>query len=107
MFAEIVESGHELPTGSLHADSRLLGQRKDLRLGDLHHRTLRIDVEPADRFDLVTEKLNAQGARLSRGIDIQNASADRVLAGHFDRLAPLITDRFEMRFDGLKRKFLA
>ena len=51
-------------------------------------RALRFDVEGADRFDLVAEKLDADGVGRIGGKHVEYPAADAELAGHLDDLRP-------------------
>ena len=107
MLARIVERGGEFPAGEFGSGARLLGKRQHHRLADLDDGALRFHFEAANGFDFIAEEFDAQGAGIFRGVHIENAAADGILAGHLDRLAPLIADGFEMRLDHFERHFLA
>ena len=83
------------------------GKREDLGFGDLHHTALRFDLEAADGFDFVAKEFDAERARALGGEDVEDASADGVFADHFDGLATVIADRFEVIFEGFERNFFA
>ena len=74
---------------------------------DLQHGALRFDVEAADGFDLVAEELDAHGLRRFRRKHVEDAAANRIFAHHFDRLAALVADAFEVRNHIFERHLFA
>ena len=107
LLAPVFERRGEFPAGIGGSDARLLGQRQHFDLGELHDGALALDIEAADGFDLVAEEFDAQRARVLGGEDVEDAAADGVLAGHLHRLALLVADRNQVRFDGFERQFFA
>ena len=101
LLAPVFERRREFPAGIGGADARLLSERQHFNLRELHHRALALDLEAANRFNLVTEEFDAQRTCVFGREDVEDAAADRILAGHFHRLALLVADRNQMRFDGL------
>ena len=78
-----------------------------MRLIHLQHRPLRFNLKPPDRFNLIAEKLNANGLLRLRGKDVKDAAAQRILAGHLNRFATLIANALKMADDIFKRQFFA
>ena len=103
----VFERRGKFPAGIGGSDARLLGQRQHLDLGELHDGALALDFEAANGFDLVAEEFDTQRARILGGEDVEDAAADGILAGHLHRLALLVADRNQVRFDGLERQFFA
>ena len=103
----MLQRRREFPTRIRRTFARLFRQRKHLRLGNLHHRPLRLHIESPDRFDLVAEKFDAQRPRAFRRKHVENASADRIFPHHLHRIALLISDRLQVRLDHVERQLLA
>ena len=53
---------------------------------------LRLGIELADGFDLVTEEVDANGAVHLGGVDVEDAAAEGDLAGHFDYVHLRVAD---------------
>ena len=70
-------------------------------------RTLGFRIELADGFDLVAEEVNADGALLLGRVDVEDASAQRGLAGHFNHVDAGVADGKEMLEDGLGKVLFA
>ncbi len=73
-------------------------KREEDRFFDLRARlrsALGLRVEAADGFDLVAEKIDAIGAVGFGGIDVEDATAAGVLAGHFDHIGGGVADDIE------------
>ena len=83
-----------------------LGERLQHALVQLMNGALRFRIESADGFDFVAEKLDAHGLGLFGREHIENAAADRVLAGHFHWIAALVADAFEVRGEVVERHFV-
>ncbi len=62
--------------------------------------TLRGGIEAADRFDFVAEELDADGALGFGGVDVEDAAANRVLAGHFDDVGGGVADGVQVGEQG-------
>ena len=54
---------------------------------------MRLGIELADRLDLVAEEVDADGALLLGRVDIEDAPAQRDLAGHLDDVDFRVADR--------------
>ena len=80
----------------LIADRRF-GERQQQRFVDGIRGTLRSGIEAADRIDFVAEEFDADGALGFGRIDIEDAAAERVLAGHFDDVGGLVADGVQVR----------
>ena len=74
---EFVQRGSSLLLGGGFAEQ----QRAGVEVPDAG---LRIEIELADRLDLVVEKLDAHRQRVMKGEDIEDAAAHRVLAARGD-----------------------
>ena len=59
------------------------GEGKEESGVDLRGRSLSFGVELADRFDLVTEEIDAHGTVLLGGVDVQDATTQGQLSWHF------------------------
>ncbi len=64
--------------------------RRDLDLVGVTERALRERAEPPQRLDLVAEQVDADGAVLGRGEQVQQAAADRELATVLDLVDALV-----------------
>ncbi len=82
---------------------RILHDREHRHFIHLQDGPLRVDVEAPDRFDQIAEQFDAHGLRIFGRKNIENAAAQRVIADHLNRFAPLIPDAFEMRDEIFQR----
>ena len=88
--AEVELPQRGVSRGDRFTDQDQLGGRQDARLHDASHRALTLDVEFAQRFELITEKLGAQRPAPVRRVDIEDAAAKAELAASLhQRLAPI------------------
>ena len=90
----------------LFAD-RSFGERQKKCLVHRAGRALRGRIEAADRVDLVAEKLDAYWPLGLRRVDVQNAAAQRILAGHFHDIRRAVANRVQMRQQGIGIEGLA
>jgi hypothetical protein len=72
------------------------GKRKEKGAVELRAGALGFGVELADGLDLVAEEVDADGAVLLGGVDVDDAAANGDLAGHFDDIDAGIADGEEM-----------
>ena len=72
---------------------RRLGERQQQRLVQRGGGTLRLGVETADGLDLVAEEFDAHGAVHLRRVGVEDAAAQRDLAGHLDHIDARVADR--------------
>ncbi len=74
-----------------------LGGGRDLDALPLAERALGEGGEPAQRLDLDVEQLDADRALLGRGVDVEQAAADRELAAVLDLVDALVAGRDELQ----------
>src|SRR4051794_18758482 len=74
-----------------------LGGGRDLDALPLAQRALGEGREPAQRLDLDVEQLDADRALLGRGVDVEQAAADRELAAVLDLVDALVAGRDELQ----------
>jgi hypothetical protein len=82
-----------------------LREGRENALAQLVDGTLRFGVEAAYGFDLIAKELDADGLLLVRWKDVENAATNGVFAHHFDGIAALIADAFEVRGEIVERDF--
>ena len=75
---------------------RSLCQRQEQSFIHRTGRTLRCGIELADRIDLIAEELDTHRALGFRRVDVENATAEGVLSGHFDDVGRAVANRVEM-----------
>ena len=75
---------------------RELGGGRDLDHVGVAERALGEGREPAQRLDLVVEEVDADGALLRGGVDVEQPAADRELAAVLDLVDPLVARRHEV-----------
>ncbi len=73
------------------------GERKQQSLVYRRGRALGGGIELTNGVGFVTEELDAQGTVGFGRVDIEDAAAHRVFAGHFDDIGGCVSDRVEMR----------
>ena len=73
------------------------GEREEQGFVDGIGRALRGGIEFADGIGFVAEEFDAQRTVGFRGVDIEDAAAYGVLAGHFDDVGGVVADGVEMR----------
>jgi hypothetical protein len=76
--------------GQLAMLRRQLGGGRDLDLVGVAEASLRERAEPAQRVDLDVEQVDADGALLGGGVDVEQAAADRELAALLDLVDALV-----------------
>ena len=76
---------------------RSFSEREEQRFVQWIGRTLRGGIEAADGVYLVAEEFDADGALGLGRVNIEDAAAKGVLAGHFDHVGTRIADGVEMR----------
>ena len=72
------------------------GEREQQRFVHGIGRTLRGGIEAANGFDFIAEEFDADGALGFGGVDIEDAAAQGVLAGHFDDVGGGVADGVQM-----------
>ena len=82
--------------GQLAVLGRQLGGGRDLDDLGLAERALGEGREPAQRLDLVVEQVDADGALLGGGVDVEQPAADRELAAVVDLVDALVAGRHEV-----------
>ena len=75
---------------------RSFGERQQQRFVHGIGGTLRGGIEAADRFDFVAEEFDAHRALGLGRIDIEDAAAQSVFAGHFDDIGAGIADGIQV-----------
>ncbi len=105
MLARLIQCDREFPARISGTRARLLDQRQDRSLTQAIDGALGLNIETANRFDLVAKKLDAQRTHGFGGENVENTSANGIFADHFHRLAPLVADGLEMRLDAVERQF--
>src|SRR5207253_169535 len=80
---------------------RRFGQRQQQRLVHRSGRALAGRVELANGLYFVTKELNAHGAVRFRGIDIENAAAQRILSRHLDQVGSGVANLMQLLDQGL------
>ena len=75
---------------------RELGGGRDLDDVRVAERALREGREPAQRLDLVVEEVDADGALLRGGVDVEQAATDRELAALLDLVDALVARGHEV-----------
>ena len=78
------------------------GERKQQGFVDGIRRTLRGGIELANGVGFIAEELDAQGAVGLGRVNVENAAADSILAGHFDHVGGGIADGVEVREKGIE-----
>ncbi len=76
---------------------RSFGERQQERFVHGIGGTLRGGIEAADGFDFVAEEFDADRALGFGGVDIEDAAAQGVLAGHFDDVGGGVADGVQVR----------
>ena len=82
--------------GQLAVLGRQLGGGRDLDLVGLAEAALGEGGEPAQRVDLDVEEVDADGALLGGGVDVEQAAADGELAALLDLVDALVAGRDEV-----------
>ncbi len=75
---------------------RSFGEREEERFVHGIGGTLRGGIEAANGFDFVAEEFDADGALGLGRVDVKNASAQGVFAGHFDDIGGGVSDGVEV-----------
>ncbi len=79
------------------------GEEEDVVDGRLG--ALGFGIEAADGLDLVAEEVDADGTVLFRGVDVEDATAEGDLAGHFDDIDAGVADFEEVVDNGVGEVF--
>src|SRR4051812_14198495 len=86
---------------------RSLGEWQEQSFVDRVGRALRSWIEAADGVHFIAKELDAHGAFGFRGVDIENAATDRVLAGHFNYVGRTVSNCIEVAEQTVEIKGLA
>ena len=82
--------------GQLAVLGRELGGGRDLDVIGLAEAALGEGAEPSQRVDLDVEQVDADGALLGRGVDVEQPAADRELAAVLDLVDALVAGGHEV-----------
>ena len=89
-FGPVIRS-FTVPIGDVPGRDGQFSHGNHVTAGHQRHRPLRSGVERSNRFDLVSEELDAHGSRTGGREDIDDTAPDRVLAHGAHRVLPDVT----------------